>query len=440
VGTDSRTLEAGELFVPLSGPNFEGHRFVAAALERGACGALLKAGEEVPSASFPDRFFIRVPDTLKALGDLAHFWREHHRVKVAAITGSNGKTTTKEMTARILERRLRILKNEGNLNNLVGLPLSLFKLGAEHEVAVLEMGMNTPGEIRRLKAIADPQISLITNIGRAHLEFLGSLEGVARAKGELWEGLREEDWIAVNADDERVKRLAGPARCRKRTFGIEQPAEIRGGEISVAEGRGVHFTLCAAGRKVRVKLSVFGRHNVFNALAAASLADILGMDLEEIAAGLETFQPVHSRGRAVLLPGDIRVLDDSYNSNPDSLRATLVAFAEMKGKNRGLAVLGDMLEVGPSSPEFHEQAGRGVAAMGLARLLVFGDAARGIAQGAREAGMDEKKIQAPADLEELVAALEKALEPGDWVLIKGSRRMRLERVVEALKSRRGRAE
>ena len=249
MSSDSRTIGAGELFVPLKGPNFDGHRFIAAALQRGACGTLLEPGEEAVATSFPDPFFIRVPDTLRALGDLAQFWRESHRAKVAAITGSNGKTTTKEMTAQILEKRFRILKSEGNLNNLIGLPLSLLKLSEEHEIAVLEMGMNVPGEIRRLKAIATPQVSLITNVGRAHLEFLGSLEGVARAKGELWEELREEDWIAVNADDERVVRLAASARCRKKSFGIENPAEIRGGEIGVDEGRGIQFALQAAGRK-----------------------------------------------------------------------------------------------------------------------------------------------------------------------------------------------
>ena len=436
MSSDSRTIGAGELFVPLKGPNFDGHRFIAAALQRGACGTLLEPGEEAVATSFPDPFFIRVPDTLRALGDLAQFWRESHRAKVAAITGSNGKTTTKEMTAQILEKRFRILKSEGNLNNLIGLPLSLLKLSEEHEIAVLEMGMNVPGEIRRLKAIATPQVSLITNVGQAHLEFLGSLEGVARAKGELWEELREEDWIAVNADDERVVRLAASARCRKKSFGIENPAEIRGGEIGVDEGRGIQFVLQAAGRKRRVNLSVFGQHNVYNALAAASLAEILGMDPDEIAAGLEAFQPVFGRGRSALLPGGIHLLDDSYNSNPDSLKATLSAFAEMKGGTRGVAVLGDMLEIGPSSPEFHEQAGRRVGAMGLSHLFVMGEAARRIAEGAREAGMDEKRIHLPRDLEELLAILDGLLMPGDWILIKGSRRMRMERVVEGLKSRR----
>jgi UDP-N-acetylmuramoyl-tripeptide--D-alanyl-D-alanine ligase len=439
VSSDSRTVRPGELFVPLKGPNFDGHRFLAAAFERGASGTLVEPGEEAAAASFPGKFFIRVPDTLKALGDLAHSWRERHKVKIAAITGSNGKTTTKEMAARILERRFRVLKNEGNLNNLIGLPLSLLKLSAEHEIAVLEMGMNLPGEIRRLKAIADPEVSLITNVGRAHLEFLGSLEGVARAKGELWEELREEDWIAVNADDERIVRLAASARCRKKSFGIDNPAEIRGEEIGAEEGSGVHFTMRISGRKWKVNLPVFGRHNVYNALAAAALAGILGLDPEEIAAGLESFQPVYGRGKPVLLPGGIRVLDDSYNSNPDSLRATLMAFAEMKGGNPGVAVLADMLEIGPSSPADHEDAGKRIGGMGLAHLFVMGEAARRIAEGAREAGMEAKRIHFSPELEELLDGLERVLRPGDWVLIKGSRRMRMERVVEGLKSRLGKA-
>jgi UDP-N-acetylmuramoyl-tripeptide--D-alanyl-D-alanine ligase len=424
--------------VPLRGPNFNGHRFVPAALAAGACGALLEPGEEAPAPG-PDRFFIRVADALQALGDLAHFWRKKHPVRVAAVTGSNGKTTTKEMAVRVLERRFRVLKNEGNLNNLIGLPLSLGRLSADHEVAVLEMGMNRPGEIRRLRAIADPQVSLITNIGRAHLEFLGSLEGVARAKGELWEGLRREDWIAVNVDDERVVRLAAAAECRKMGFGIDNPAEIGAEEITSAGERGVSFALRSAGGKRRVHLGAFGRHNVYNALAAAALAAILGMGAEETAAGLEAFEPVHGRGKPALLPGGIRLLDDTYNANPDSLGATLAAFAEMKGANRGLAVLGDMLEAGPSSPEFHEEAGRRVAELNLAHLFVFGESARRIGEGARAAGMEPQRIHPAAGLEELAAQLDGILKPGDWLLVKGSRRMRMERVAEELKKRRGRA-
>jgi UDP-N-acetylmuramoyl-tripeptide--D-alanyl-D-alanine ligase len=435
VSSDSREIGEGELFIPLRGPNFDGHRFIGEALKKGAAGALSEKEEEIAGPSFPDKFLIRVPDTLRALGELARFWRRRQTARVIAITGSNGKTTTKEMTVQILARRFRILKNEGNLNNLIGLPLSLLRLSEEDEVAVLEMGMNAPGEIRRLKEIADPQISLITNIGRAHLEFLGDLEGVARAKGELWEGLREDDWIAVNVDDERVVNLAASARCRKVSFGIRNPAEIQGGEIRAEAGKGIGFTLRTANQERKVNLCVFGRHNIYNALAAASLAGAMGVEGSEIAAGLETFQPVYGRGKPLFLPGGIHVLDDSYNSNPDSLEAALAAFAEMKGEGRGIVVLGDMLEIGPLSKEFHERVGRLAGGMRFAHLFVFGEAARHIAVGAKTSGMEAGRIHFAADMEELLQTLEKTLVPEDWILIKGSRRMRMERVIEGIKLR-----
>lgn len=435
MSSDSRKIAAGELFIPLKGPHFDGHEFIAEALKRGASGSLLEPEHETLDVRFPDRFLIRVKDTLQALGDLAHFWRKRHAIPIAAITGSNGKTTTKEMASRVFAKRFRVLKNEGNLNNRIGLPLSLLKLSAEHEVAVLEMGMNAPGEIRQLKAIADPQVSLITNIGQAHLEFLGTLEGVARAKGELWEVLGKEDWIAVNADDEWVMKLADSARCRKRTFGMINPAEIQGTDIRLVAEKGTGFRLLTANQKREVNLSVFGRHNVYNALAAAALGSILGLDLDEIASGLEEFEPVYGRGKPILLPGDIHLLDDSYNSNPDSLKATLSAFAEMKGNRRGIAVLGDMLEIGAIAKEAHEQAGRWVGGNHFAHLFVLGNAGLHVANGARESGMPAQKIHRAEDSGELLEAVAKALREGDWILIKGSRRMQMERIVEGLKKR-----
>ncbi len=434
VSSDSRKIGEGELFIPLKGPHFDGHRFIAEALKRGAPGSLLETGQNL-ALQFPDRFLIRVDDSLRALGDLAHFWRKRHAVQVAAITGSNGKTTTKEMTAGVCARRFRVLKSEGNLNNQIGLPLSLLKLGPDHEIAVLEMGMNSPGEIRRLQAIADPQISLITNIGRAHLEFLGDLEGVARAKGELWEVLRQEDWIAVNADDEWVMKLADSARCRKKTFGIINRAEIQGADIRVIPGKGVGFRLASADQRRPVELSVFGRHNVYNALAAASVGSIAGLNLDEIAQGLEAFQPVQGRGKPILLPGGIHLLDDTYNSNPDSLRATLSAFAEMKENHRGIAVLGDMLEIGVTGKEAHQQAGKMVGEMRFAHLFVFGEAGRDVAAGAMESGMPAQKICLAGDPRELLEEMGKTLREGDWILVKGSRRMQMERVVEGLRKR-----
>jgi UDP-N-acetylmuramoyl-tripeptide--D-alanyl-D-alanine ligase len=442
VSSDSRRILEGDLFVPIQGPNFDGHRFIGEALAKGAVGSLAKRGwrDEVPGTDLPGKFLVGVDDPLQALGDLAHFWRRRHpRVKVVAITGSNGKTTTKEMTARILERSYRVLQTEGNLNNWIGLPLMLLRLSPDHEVAVLEMGMNFPGEIRRLKEIAEPHISLITNIGRAHLEFLGSMEGIARAKGELWEGLGPEDWIAVNRDDPRVVDLAAALHCRKKSFGIRERAEVKAEDMAVEAGRGIRFSLSLNGERRPVRLNTFGEHNVYNALGAASLAAILGLSPEEVAAGLEKFQPYAGRGRILHLGRGLHLLDDTYNSNPDSLEATLVAFAEMKEKNRGLVVLGDMLELGPGTADFHVQAGRRVGKMACGHLFFLGDQRDRLAEGARSAGMEEGRVHSLSLPEEVVESLEEAMEEGDWLLIKGSRRMKMERIVEELVNRLGKA-
>ncbi|HXZ35114.1 MAG TPA: UDP-N-acetylmuramoyl-tripeptide--D-alanyl-D-alanine ligase, partial [Thermodesulfobacteriota bacterium] len=402
VSSDSRKIQAGELFVPIQGPNFDGHQFIGQALERGAAGSLARPGWE-PKAGGNDasgKFLIRVEDPLRALGDLAHFWRgRHSRVKVVAITGSNGKTTTKEMAAQTLSAAFRVLKTEGNLNNLIGLPLMLLRLSDEHEVAVLEMGMNAPGEVRRLKDIAAPQVSLITNVGRAHLEFLGSLQAIARAKGELWEGLNPEDWIAVNADDPRVVELAAAVHCRKKTFGIRKRAEISAEDFYVEVAWGTRFSLRLDGKRIPIRLNTFGRHNVYNALGASALAAILGLDAEKIAAGLETFHPYPGRGRIHRLGRGLHLLDDTYNSNPDSLQATLAAFGEMKGETRGLVVLGDMLELGPGTAGFHEEAGKFVGALGFEHLFLCGEQREHLAEGAKSAGMEESRIHTFANPE-----------------------------------------
>jgi len=441
VSSDSRQLRAGELFIPLQGPRFDGHDFIGEALARGAAGSLVQRGWEgrIREKDFSGKFFIVVDDVLRALGDLAHFWRTRQPAKIVAITGSNGKTTTKEMTAQILSEKFRVLKTEGNLNNLIGLPLMLMKLSPEHDVAVLEMGMSEPGEMRKLKAIADPQVSLITNIGQAHTEFLGNLEGVARAKGELWEGLRENDWIGVNVDDPHVAKLAISARCRKKTFGIIQEADVRAEDVSRPSEKGVRFFLRMGKLKRPVGLAAFGRHNVYNALAAATLAAILGVDVERIVAGLETFQPFPGRGRVIVLRRNVRLLDDSYNANPDSLKATLSAFAEMKGKNRGLLVLGDMLELGPDSEEAHKKAGERIGGMKWAHLFLLGEQAGHLAEGAKAAGMEAQNVRVVRNHQEVLEGLGKMVEEGDWILVKGSRRMHMERIIEGLVESLGRA-
>lgn len=435
VSSDSRKASGGELFVPLKGPRFDGHDFVAAAMAQGAAGSLVEEGREewARRLGLPGKFFIAVQDVLQSLGDLAHDWRSRQSARIVAITGSNGKTTTKEMTAGIFSRRHRVLKTEGNLNNLVGLPLMLCRLNPEHELAVLEMGMSQFGEIRRLKEIADPALSLITNIGPVHTEFLGSEEGVARAKGELWENLRESDWIAVNTDDGRVRALAEGTPSHKKTYGIGPEAEVRGQNIALQPGRGIQFSLVLDGTGHLIRLHTFGRYHVTNALAAATLASIAGIQAEEIVAGLEQFQPYEGRGNILYLPKQIRILDESYNSNPVSLQATAAAFAEMKGENRGLAVIGDMLELGPGSAAAHEKSGRKIGAMPLDHIFALGKESRHLAAGAQAAGLAADRLHWAEGHEAILSELTRVLQPGDWILVKGSRGMRLERIIEGLR-------
>ncbi len=430
----------------MKGPHFDGHEFIPAALAKGAAGALVQSGREADAQGFrapgpqaPGKFIVAAGDVLRALGDLAHFWRSRQPARVVAITGSNGKTTTKEMTALILAERFRVLRTEGNLNNLIGLPLMLLRLSTDHEVAVLEMGMNAGGEIRRLTEIADPQVSLITNIGRAHLEFLGDLEGVARTKGELWEKLRKEDWIAVNAEDPRVVALAASAPCQQKTFGIQQKADIQGGDLALEEGKGTQFSLNLEGKKRSVHLATFGRHNVYNALASAALASILGMTVEEMVAGLERFHPFSGRGRILNLGRQVHILDDSYNANPDSLGASLAAFAEMKGKEPGILVIGDMLELGNGSQETHFTAGRRIGKMTFRHLFAIGQQARHLAAGAQAGGMGAERLHAAQNDEEVLEGLTRVIQDGEWILVKGSRGMHLERIIEGLERFLGKA-
>lgn len=435
VSTDSRTVLPGELFVPLKGPRYDGHDFIAEAIAKGAEGFLVEEGriEGARRLCPSGRVMIAVKDALQALGDLANHWRCRQPATVIAITGSNGKTTTKEMTASLLSTRYRVLKTVGNLNNLVGLPLMLLRLGSDHEFAVLEMGINHFGEMRRLKEIADPQLSLITNVGPVHTEFLGNEDGVARAKGELWEGLRESDWIAVNADDPRIRALASSVSCRKKTFGIEREAEVRGQDITFEPGRGIGFSLTLDGSSHRVRLKLYGRHHVYNALAAATLASIAGVRGEQIVAGLEGFQPYPGRGTLLALPRQIRILDESYNSNPVSLQAVAAAFVEMKGANRGIAVIGDMLELGADSALLHAKAGRQIGGMNLGHIFALGQNGPYFLEGAKAAGMEGDRLHGFEDAESLLSALVRVLQEGDWILIKGSRGLRLERIIEGLR-------
>jgi UDP-N-acetylmuramoyl-tripeptide--D-alanyl-D-alanine ligase len=416
VSTDTRRLPAGALYVALRGEHHDGHAFAAAALAGGATAVLV---DHLPPGVEPRRAFV-VPDTLRALGDLAAFTRRRWGGRVAAITGSNGKTTTKEMLAAIAEAATpgRVLKTHGNENNLIGVPLTLFRLAGDEALAVIEMGMNAFGEIARLTEIATPDVGCITNVGPAHLEGLGDVAGVARAKGELFAGMTAQGVIAVNMDDAHVAAAAETFTGRRVEFGRDRT--VRAEAIDDRGADGVGFTLAIGAARAVVQLRAAGAHNVQNALAAAAVAHALGIGLEQIAAGLNAAEPPKMRMQVVRLANRVTLINDAYNANPASTQAALDAVARAAGtRGRAIAVLGEMRELGPTSTALHAAVGAHAAAAGVAWLIAVGPQADAIAAGARAAGgivVDECADAAAAA--ELIATRWLA---GDAVLVKGSR-------------------
>ena len=450
VSTDSRTLARGELFVALAGPRaqpvrivLDGHRFVGAALRSGAWGVLVEEQslqrEEVVRelAPWPGRAVIAVPDSLRALGDLAAYPRRRMPARIVGITGSNGKTTTKEMASAIAAARWRVLRSEGNLNNLVGLPLTLLGLEAGHEVAVVEMGMSRAGEIRRLAAIAAPQVGVVTNVGPVHLEGVGGLAGVAAAKAELLEGIAPGGTAVLNADDPATPGLAALWDGRLISFGLSATAAVRAEEVEYAP-QGTAFTLVLPdGGRARVHLPWLGEHNVRNALAAAAATWCLGADCAQISAGLMQARPAAMRFEISTFPPGVTVVNDAYNANPASMRAALAAFAQLPAASRRALVLGDMLELGAAAPAEHQGLGRVAAQTAPALLLAVGAFADRVAEGARAGGLSPSAILTAPEAEAAARLLSGWLRPGDLLLLKGSRGVRLERILDRLRAAEG---
>ena len=423
VSTDSRTLGAGALFVALRGPHFDGADFAAAALARGAVGAILeRARPEVPMAQ------IRVPDTLVALQRLARSWRADFSIPLVGIGGSNGKTTVKEMTAAILARRGGCLSTQGNLNNHIGVPVTLMRLAPEHRSAVIEMGANRIGDVAELVALARPTVGLITNAGAEHLEGFGDLDGVARGEGEMVAGLSASGTAIINADDAYASYWRGVSGAgRIVTFGVRGAADFTAAGIAQAIEAGhfaTRFTLrCPLGERT-VALQAGGAHNVVNALGAAAAASAAGASLEDIAAGLESFRAVS--GRLQLKPGlrDSWIIDDSYNANPSSVRAGLEVLRDLPGA--AWLVLADMAELGAHAADSHAELGRCARSCGVQRLFALG------VESSRAVETFGSGGEWFPDAESLIRRLQAQIAPGVTVLVKGSRVNRLERVVQAL--------
>ncbi|MDK2847525.1 MAG: UDP-N-acetylmuramoyl-tripeptide--D-alanyl-D-alanine ligase [Desulfuromonadales bacterium] len=425
VSTDSRSLRSGDLFVPLRGPRFDGHDFLVQAIRGGAAACLSE--EVIAGLSVP---VIRVADTLRALGDLAGALRQDFDGPVVAVTGSSGKTTTKEMLAAILASRGPGLKTEGNFNNLIGLPHTLFRLDPGHAWAVLELGMSARGEIARLAEISRPDIGIVTNVGPAHLQNLQNLEGVARAKGELFAALPAGGTAIINGDDPRVLQLPVANGVRRLIFGCGPNAEVRAEDVAV-EGQGMRFRLALPDGSRPVLLKIPGRYNVHNALAAAAAACALKVDGAQIVEGLERFRSCAGRMQIMELASGATLLEDFYNANPLAVKAALLALDELPGSGRRIAVLGDMLELGEAASDMHRQTGLH-ASKCVDLLIVLGERAEDTAVGARQGGMPPQSVWVVKSHGEAVRLLGDLLRPGDRVLVKGSRGMTMEKICNAL--------
>jgi UDP-N-acetylmuramoyl-tripeptide--D-alanyl-D-alanine ligase len=426
VCTDSRQLTQGCLFVALKGERFDAHDFLAQVVRDGAAGVVVEAGR---AGSLENVNVYEVKDTLHALGRLARFHRDRFTIPICAVTGSNGKTTTKELIASILSMRGPALKTHGNLNNEIGVPLTLFNLESSHVAAVIEMGMNHLGEIARLTDIARPDAGLITIVQPAHLEGVGSIEGVAQAKAELFHGLSPTSTAAVNLDDHRIAAQAKTVKAKKLTWGRAAEADVRLSSVEPQGRDGLSLRIAYAGREYSTALHLVGDHNAMNATGAFALAIALGYSPEECVRGLETARAHARRLQIVDAPNQVTVVDDCYNANPASMNAALRTVQELAAEGRAVAVLGDMLELGTA--EAHEHVQLGIAASDRVALLAFFGPRMKQAheQAAKRLGDKARHFD---DVAPLVAWLQQELRPNDFVLVKGSRGMRLERVVEAL--------
>lgn len=428
---DSRSVAPGQLFVAIRGPRHDGHDHAAAAARAGARGLLVRRGFGA-GAELPDSLVVvEVEDTTRALARLARGIRERFRGPVVGITGSSGKTSTKEMCAAILEAVAPCLRNPGNLNNQFGLPLSLLGLDAEHRFAVVELGMNHRGEIAALAEIARPDVGVLLNVGPAHIEHLGSLEAIAEEKGDLLARLPAGGRAVVNADDPRALAQAQRSPARVLRFGRSPGADVRAALVRPREG-GYRFELQAPEGTVSVEVAGLAPVTVDNALAAAAAALAAGAPLSAVGEGLARFRGVPGRFEARRLRAGVTLVDDSYNANPRSVAEALRAVADRRGSGRAFAVLGTMGELGAEAPAAHREVGALAARLGLDGLVALGEHAEALAAGAAEAGVPAHRIRVAKGADEAADWVASELGPGDWVLVKGSRAARMERVVEAL--------
>lgn len=427
---DSREATAGDFFIPLPGERTDGHLYIADTAQKGALGCFAAHTANVPPLS--GFTVIGVTDPLSALQRLANHYRRKFDIPVVGVTGSVGKTTTKDLMAAVLAARFKTLKTEGNLNNEIGVPLMLTRLDSTYQAAVLEMGMSALGEIDLLARLALPKIGVITNIGESHLEMLGSREGIACAKCELLPHLPADGTAVVNADEPLLEPFIQNLRCRLLTFGFSEAATVRCTAVEENRGRKTVRIEQAGYPQFVMEPPLPGRHNIYNLMAALAVGRLLGLSDQEIIEGLKKVRLTGMRLEVIDLPAGYHVINDSYNASPTSMAAALDVLAEKAGTAGRIAVLGDMLELGDMEEEGHRRIGRLAAESSLRALLVLGERARLIAEGASSAGFPENQIYMCNSHAEAAALVRHLAVPGDWVLLKGSRGMRMEEVMAAL--------
>ncbi len=435
VSTDTRTLQPGQCFFCLKGPNFKAHDFIGQALEKGA--SIIVHSEPVGPVHPDGAVFLQVPDTLAALQSLSHYVRKKWAGTVVGVTGSTGKTTTRSFTATLLRQAFEVLESKGNLNNDIGVPLSLLSLEDRHQVAVIEMGMNHPGEIRALARLAQPDTAVLTNIAPVHLEFFESLDAIARAKGEILEHLPADGLVVYNADDPRLVAMTGPLTVRKVSYSLGENADIRIGTYCYHGLDEMEFEVTAPGGTFSARVPFIGKHFLYNLAAAIAVASSFGLAPDTIRGAIEKLTPLAMRGQVLKFRegrfAGCTVWDDSYNANPYALASVLETVAGLTGFRRKIVALGDMLELGKTSPDWHREVGRRAGAMGVDLLVAVGEQAAEVCEGARSAGLPAEKTARFENSGQAAEYVATQLKAGDFLLVKGSRGVAMDQIVATIK-------
>ncbi|WP_307323560.1 UDP-N-acetylmuramoyl-tripeptide--D-alanyl-D-alanine ligase [Evansella vedderi] len=426
VSTDTRTIQQGNLYIPIVGENFNGHDFVRAAVENGASGALWQKSQPNPPEDVP---LIYVEDTLLALQDLAKNYLDYLPAKVVGITGSNGKTTTKDMVTSVLATTYKVQKTEGNYNNHIGLPLTILRLEEDTEIAVLEMGMSGRGEIELLSTIAKPEAAIITNIGESHLQDLGSREGISEAKFEITVGLKENGTLVIHGDEPLLTEKVVNSPFKVITFGSSERNDYYSVHVQ-QKSNGTYFKINGE-EDIEFFIPVLGKHNINNALSAIALAKQFDVSIPNIKKGLESIKITGMRTELIQGKSGVAVINDAYNASPTSMRAAIQLLQDLKDYGKKIVVLGDMLELGDEEETFHYEVGKGIDPSKINYVFTFGELGRKIAEGAK-VNFSGEQVFAYDDKQALITKLKEVVEEGDIVLIKGSRGMKLEEVVHAL--------